>query len=141
MVEFSIIFLYCDLIGYQSIGNQRAPLLRIIPAVENITSNVKSIQFEHLYYYRVSKDIITHLVPKIRLGFGELVQFKYANPLYVVSFSSKGVRNSINSILGNISVILILQCSYSHLIMFDPMIDRCSSNFQFWTVLQSSIGE
>ena len=40
-------FLYCDLIEYQSIGNQRAPLLRITPAVENITSNVKSIQFEH----------------------------------------------------------------------------------------------
>ena len=50
-------FLYCNLIEYQSIGNQRAPLLRITPAVENITSNVKSIQFEHLYYYRVSKDI------------------------------------------------------------------------------------
>ena len=43
-------FLYCDLIEYQSIGNQRASLLRITPAVENITSNVKSIQFEHLYY-------------------------------------------------------------------------------------------
>ena len=39
-------FLYCDLIDHQSIGNQRAPLLRIIPAVKNITSNVKSIQFE-----------------------------------------------------------------------------------------------
>ena len=50
-------FLYCNLIEYQLIGNQRAPLLRITPAVENITSNVKSIQFEHLYYYRVSKDI------------------------------------------------------------------------------------
>ena len=27
-------FLYCDLIEYQLIGNQRAPLLRITPAVE-----------------------------------------------------------------------------------------------------------
>ena len=59
-------FLYCDLKEYQSIGNQRAPCLRITPAVENITSNVKSIQFEHLYYYRVSKDIITHIIPEIR---------------------------------------------------------------------------
>ena len=79
-------FLYCDMIEYQSIGNQRAPHLRITPAVENITSNVKSIQFEHLYYYRVSKDIITHIVPEIRSEFGELVQFKHTNPLYVFHF-------------------------------------------------------
>ena len=52
-------FLYCDLIEYQSNLNQIAPLLRITPAVENVTSNVKSIQFEHLYYYRVSKDTVT----------------------------------------------------------------------------------
>ena len=79
-------FVYCDLIEYQSIGNQRAPLLRITPAVENITSNVKSIQFEHLYYYRVSKDIIMHIVPEIRSEFGELVQFKHTDPLYVFHF-------------------------------------------------------
>ena len=78
-------FLYCDLIEYQSIGNQRAPLLRITPAIENITSNVQSIQFEHLYYYRVSKDI-THIVPEIRSEFGELVQFKHTAPLYVFHF-------------------------------------------------------
>ena len=79
-------FLYCDLIEYQSIGNQRAPLLGITPAVENITSNVKSIQFEHLYCYRVSKDIITHIVPEIRSEFGELVQFKHTDLLYVFHF-------------------------------------------------------
>ena len=77
---------YCDLIEYQSIGNQRAPLLRITPAVENITSNVKSIQFEHLYYYRVSKDIVTHIVPEIHSEFGELMQFKHTDPLYVFHF-------------------------------------------------------
>ena len=79
-------FLYCDLIEYQSIGNERAPLLRITPAVENITSNVKSIQFEHLYYYRVSKDIITYIVLEIRSEFGELLQFKHTDPLYVFHF-------------------------------------------------------
>ena len=52
-------FLYCDLIEYQSIGNQRAPQ-RITPAVENITSNVKSIQFEHLYYYIEFQRILSH---------------------------------------------------------------------------------
>ena len=98
-------FLYCDLIEYQSIGNQRAPLLRITPAVENITSNVKSIQFEHLYYCRVLKDIITHIVPEIRSEFGELVQFKHTDPLYVFHFRPKVY---INSILENISIILIL---------------------------------
>ena len=79
-------FLYYDLIEYQSIGNQRAPLLRITPAVENITLNVKSIQFKHLYYYRVSKDISTHIVPEIRSEFGELVQFNHTDPLYVFHF-------------------------------------------------------
>ena len=79
-------FLHCDLIEYQSIGNQRAPLLRITPPVENITVNVKSIQFEHLYYYGVSRDIITHIVPEIRSEFGELVQFKHTDPLYVFHF-------------------------------------------------------
>ena len=82
--------------------------MRITPAVENIASNVKSIQFEHLYYYRVSKDIITHIVPEIRSEFGELVQFKHTDPLYVFHFRTKGVRNSINSILENISFSLML---------------------------------
>ena len=71
-------FLDCYLIEYQSIRNQKAPLLRIMPADENDTSQVTTIQFEHLYYYRIRKDIISHIVPEIRSEFGELVQFKYA---------------------------------------------------------------
>ena len=47
-------FLYCDLIEYQSIRNQKAPLLRIMLADENDASQVETIQFEHLYYYRNS---------------------------------------------------------------------------------------
>ena len=83
-------FLYCDLIGYQSIGNQKAPLLRIMPADENDTSQVETIQFEHLYYYRITKDIISHIVPEIRSEFGELIQFKYADPLYMFHFQPIG---------------------------------------------------
>ena len=83
-------FLYCDLIEYQSIGNQKAPLLRIMPADENDTSQVKTIQFEHLYYYRITKDVISHIVPEIRSEFGELIQFKYADPLYVFHFRPIG---------------------------------------------------
>ena len=79
-------FLYCDLIEYQSIGNQKAPLLRIMPADENDTSQVETIQFEHLCYYRITKDVISHIVPEIRSEFGELIQFKYADPLYVFHF-------------------------------------------------------
>ena len=83
-------FLYCDLIEYQSIGNQKAPLLRIMPADENDTSQVETIQFEHLYYYRITKDVICHIVPEIRSEFGELIQFKYADPLYVFHFRPIG---------------------------------------------------
>ena len=79
-------FLYCDLIEYQSIENQEASLLRIMPADENDTSQVETIQFEHLFYYRIRKDIISHIVPEIRSEFGELIQFKYADPLYVFQF-------------------------------------------------------
>ena len=83
-------FLYCDLIEYQSIGNQKAPLLRIMPADENDTSQVETIQFEHLYYYRITKAVISHIVPEIRSEFGELIQFKYADPLYVFHFRPIG---------------------------------------------------
>ena len=76
-------FLDCYLIEYQSIRNQKAPLLRIMPADENDTSQVATIQFEHLYYYRIRKDIISHIVPEIRSEFGELVQFKYADFVHV----------------------------------------------------------
>ena len=58
-------FLYCDLKEYQSIGNQKAPLLRIMLADENDTSQVETIQFEHLYCYRIRKDIISHIVPEV----------------------------------------------------------------------------
>ena len=83
-------FLYCDLIEYQSIGNQKAPLLRIMPADENVTSQVEMIQFEHLYYYRITKDIISHIVSEIQSEFGELIQFKYADPLYMFHFLPVG---------------------------------------------------
>ena len=83
-------FLYCNLIEYQSIGNQKAPLLRIMPADKNDTSEVETIQFEHLYYYRITKDIISHIVAEIRSEFGELIQFKYADPLYVFHFRPIG---------------------------------------------------
>ena len=81
-------FLYCNLIEYQSIGNQKAPLLRIMPADKNDTSQVEMIQFEH--YYRITKDIISLIVPEIRSEFGELIQFKYADPLYVFYFRPIG---------------------------------------------------
>ena len=71
MVGFSIVFY---LIEYQSIGNQKAPLLRIMPAGEvNNTLQAEPIQFEQLYYYRITKDIISHIVPEIRSEFGELI--------------------------------------------------------------------
>ena len=83
-------FLYCDLIEYQSIGNQKAPLLRIMPADKNDASQVETIQFEHLYYYKITKDIISHNLPEIRSEFGELIQFKCAHPLYVFHFRPLG---------------------------------------------------
>ena len=63
-----------------------------MPADENDTSQVETIQFEHLYYYRFRKDIISHIVPEIRSEFGELIQFKYAD----VSFSTNRLWSSIN---------------------------------------------
>ena len=83
-------FLYCNLIEYQSIGNQKAPLLRIMHADENDASQVETIQFEHLYYYRITKDIISHIVPETRSEFGELIQFKYSDPLCVFHFRPIG---------------------------------------------------
>ena len=83
-------FLYCNLIEYQSIGNQKARLLRIMPADENNISQVETIQFEHLYCYRITKDIISHIAPEIRSEFGELIQFKYADRLYVFHFRPIG---------------------------------------------------
>ena len=83
-------FLHCDLIEYKSIGNEKAPLLRIMPADENNTSQMQTIQFEHLYYYKITKDIISHIAPEIRSEFGELIQFKYADPLYVFHFRPIG---------------------------------------------------
>ena len=61
-----------------------------MPADENSTSQVKTIQFEHLYYYKVTKDVITHIVPEIRSEFGELIQFKHTDPLYVFNFRPRG---------------------------------------------------
>ena len=83
-------FLYCNLIEYQSIGNQKAPLLKIMHADENDASQVETIQFEHLYYYRITKNIISHIVPETRSEFGELIQLKYADPLCVVLFRPIG---------------------------------------------------
>ena len=52
----------------------------------NDTLQVETIQSEHFYYYRIRKDIISHIIPEIRSEFGELFQFKYADPLYMFHF-------------------------------------------------------
>ena len=83
-------FLYIDLIDFQTIGNQKAPLLRITSAIDTNVLLVKSIQFEHLYYYKLSKSIITQITPEIRSEFGELIKFKYADTLYVFHFRPRG---------------------------------------------------
>ena len=101
-------FLYCDLIEYQAIGNQKAPLLRIMPADESDTSQVETIQFEHLYYYRITKDIISHIVPEIRSEFGELIQFKYADPLYVFHFRPIGYGVVQIEVSRNVRLVQIL---------------------------------
>ena len=75
-------FLSIDLIDFQTIGNQKAPLLRITPAIDTNVPLVKLIQFEHLYYCKLSKSIITQITPEICSEFGELIKFKYADPLY-----------------------------------------------------------
>ena len=90
MAEFSIISLYCNHTEYQSIRNQKASLLRIMPADENDTSQVETIQFQHLYYYGIRKDMISHIVPEIRPEFDELIQFKYADPMYLFHFRPIG---------------------------------------------------
>ena len=83
-------FLYIDLIDFQTIVNQKAPLLRITPAIDTNVPLVKSIQFEHLYYYKLSKSIITQVTPDFRSEFGELIKFKYADPLHVSHFRPSG---------------------------------------------------
>ena len=83
-------FLYTDLIDFQMIGNQKAPLLRVTPAIDTNVPLVKSIQFEHLYYYKLSKSIITQITPEIRSEFSELIKFNYADPLYVFHFRPRG---------------------------------------------------
>ena len=83
-------FLYFDLIDFQTIGNQKAPLLQITPATDTNVPLVKSIQSEHLYYYKLSKSNITQITPEIRSEFGELIKFKYADPLYMFHFRPRG---------------------------------------------------
>ena len=61
-----------------------------MPVDGNDRSQVETIQFEHLYYYRITKDIISHIVPEIPSELGKLIQFKYADPLYVFHFRPIG---------------------------------------------------
>ena len=112
-------FLYCNLIEYQSIGNQKAPLLRIMPADENNTSQVETIQFEHLYYYKITKDIISHIAPEILSEFGELIQFKYADPLYVFHFRPIGYGIVQIEVNRNVDLVQILLTSGHIYKMYD----------------------
>ena len=57
-----------------------------MPADENNTSQVETIQFEHLYYYRITKDIISHIVPEIPSEFGELIQFNSSMQIHCMCF-------------------------------------------------------
>ena len=79
-----------------------------MPADENDTSQVKTIQLEHLHYYRIRKDIISRIVPEIRSEFGELIQFKYADPLYVFHFRPIGYGVVQMEVSRNVCLVQIL---------------------------------
>ena len=72
-----------------------------------------------MYYYRITKDIISHIVPEIRSEFGELIQFKYADPLYVFHFRPIGYGIVQIEVRRDVDLVQILLTSVHMYKMYD----------------------
>ena len=83
-------FVYLDIIEFQTIGDITAPLLRIVP-VMNQDEIVHEIQFDTLYYFPVQTKAFNQLIPSIRSEFGEQILFRSSDSLYVLHFRPKSI--------------------------------------------------
>jgi hypothetical protein len=88
--NINTLFLYCDCIDYQYIGDTFAPLLRVVavPNELNYGDNVNLI-FDSPHYVPVSRNTINTIEMSILDDIGELIKFNYGKVLIKLHFRPK----------------------------------------------------
>lgn len=83
--NYPALFVYCDIVEYQSVGDTKAPLIRTVPMLykDNLVS---SNTFIKPYYHPVKKDYIKQIEIELRNDTGALVQFQTGKSILVLHF-------------------------------------------------------
>jgi hypothetical protein len=78
IVPFSVhqptLFVYCDIVRHQFVGNKMAPLLRIVPSSGQLGDTIVE-RFTRPYYVPVSKGYINSVEIQINNDSGDLIKF------------------------------------------------------------------
>ena len=83
-------FVYCDICEYQIVGDQQAPLLRIVPIdVANAISTTKTMIFDNPHYVPLLKTDIDHIEIHIRDDSGVDIPFTKGKTVVKLHFRAK----------------------------------------------------
>lgn len=83
-------YIYCNFIDHQYVGNEKAPLLRIVPTT-NTDQKKGFIAFQLLYYMGLSTGYINSLHFEIRDNTAELIQFQSGEIILGLHFRRKRI--------------------------------------------------
>ena len=82
------IYVYSDIIKTQSVGNVKAPLLRIVP-VEKDYGEICCVKYEKPHFFSLSRAHIESIHVDLRDDTGELISFGSGQALITLVFRRK----------------------------------------------------
>lgn len=88
--HYPAMFVYCDAMEHQVVGDTKAPLLRTV-AITDKDAEVGHKVFQRPYYIPVSKNYISSLTIELRNDAGELITFQSGKVLAVLHFRRCGL--------------------------------------------------
>lgn len=87
-IHFPALFVYCNFIDHQYVGNERAPLLRFIPITSRV-GDYTTIEFQKPYYVTLSTGYINAMSFEVRDDTGDFVNFQYGKVILMLHFRPK----------------------------------------------------
>lgn len=91
MPNYPAVFVYCDVVEHQIVGDTKAPLLRTVPLVDK-NQEVVGQSFVRPYYIPVKKNYIRSIEIELRNDSGQLIKFQSGKSILVLHFRRCGLN-------------------------------------------------
>ena len=85
------LFIYSNIVEYSSVGNVKAPLLRIIP-VHTEYARLVTLTFNNIYYYPIGAGCFSEIIINITNSGGQIVKFDFGKTHIKLHFRRRHVK-------------------------------------------------